>query len=237
MTYRILLVEDDPKIMEVIRHYFSRRDESYEIICACDGIRGMEALADGSYDLVLLDVMLPGMDGFAIMREIRKTNDIPVIFITAKIREEDRLRGYELGCDDYVCKPFSLAELYAKVTALIKRTKGLVLEDELVCGNIRVQRHTHLVEVFGKNVELKLKEFELLVVLMEHKNWVFTWEMLLDRIWGYEYDGSSRTVDNHIKKLRKKLGDAGDQIKTVFGSGYKLTDGKGKRNEEEKIKI
>ncbi|MBO4291329.1 MAG: response regulator transcription factor [Lachnospiraceae bacterium] len=223
MSYRILLVEDDPQITEVIRDYFMRRREPYELSFADNGTAGMELICENTYDLVLLDVMLPGVNGFSIIREIRKKYDTPVIFITAKTREKDRLTGYELGCDDYVCKPFSLAELYAKVTALLKRSKGLVLADEMICGNIAVQRHTLQVSACGRRIELPPKELELLMVLLEHTDWVFTREMLLDRVWGYDYAGTDRTVDNHIKKLRKSLGKAGSQIKTVFGVGYKLT--------------
>lgn len=226
MPYQILLVEDDPQIAEVIRHYFSRRSEEYELDCAKDGLEGLDSIQKKSYDMILLDVMLPGRNGFSLIREIRKKLDTPVIFLTAKVREEDRLKGYELGCDDYVCKPFSLAELYAKINALMKRSKGLVVSEELTCGDITVHKQLHEVRVKGKKIELMPKDLELLLVLMEHTNWVFSREMLLDRVWGYDYDGLDRTVDNHIKRLRKALGSAGRQIQTVYCVGYKFTEEK-----------
>lgn len=228
MVYHILLVEDDPQITEVITDYFmgcqKATEWSYEVDSAMTGTKGMELLREKEYDLVLLDVMLPGMNGFSVLRQLRRTKDVPVIIITAKVREEDRLLGYELGCDDYVCKPFSLAELYAKANALIKRSKGKVINEELICGAISLHRRTLEVKVNGRPIELTPKELELLVTFLERKNWIFTRDMLLDRIWGPEYEGSDRTVDNHVKKLRKSLKEAGGQIKTIYSKGYKLSE-------------
>lgn len=222
--YQILLVEDDPRISEIITDYFTGHVNPYDVDWAQDGNLALEKLREREYDLVLLDIMLPGKDGFSVIRKMRQTKDTPVIIITARVREEDRLMGYELGCDDYVCKPFSLAELYAKVTALLKRVSGTVVNDEIICGAISVKRRTLEVSVKGEIIDLSPKELELLLTLIERKNWVFSREKLLDRVWGYDYEGSDRTVDNHIKKLRKSLGEAGTQIKTIYTKGYKITD-------------
>ncbi len=224
MAYRILLVEDDNSIREVISDFFSGKADSPELVTASDGTSGLELIESGGFDLIMLDVMLPGIDGFSLCRTARRKSDVPILFLTARAREEDVLYGYELGCDDYIVKPFSLAELYAKTQALLKRSNGMVLKRELVCGSISLNPVTLTVSVDGKELELPPKEFALLKYLMEHKGWVVDRNTLLDRIWGYDYFGGDRTVDNHIKKLRKSLGDAGGQIKTVIKTGYKLTE-------------
>ena len=224
MAYRILLVEDDSSIREVISDYFSGKGDDMTLIMAADGSEGLELIGSGEFDLIMLDVMLPNIDGFSLCRDIRRKSDVPVMFLTARAREEDVLYGYELGCDDYIVKPFSLAELYAKVQALLKRSKGMVLKKELVCGRIRLDPVTLTVVSDGREVELAPKEFAILKYLMEHKNWAVDRDTLLSRIWGYDYFGGDRTVDNHIKKLRRSLGSAGDQIKTVIKKGYKITD-------------
>ena len=223
MAYRILLVEDDHSIREVISDYFSSKSD-LQLTEAADGNEGLTQISENEFDLIMLDVMLPNIDGFSLCREIRRKSDVPVLFLTARAREEDVLYGYELGCDDYIVKPFSLAELHAKVQALLKRSKGMVLSRELQCGGIRLDPVTLNVNADGMDVELAPKEFEILKYLMEHKDWAVDRETLLTRIWGYDYFGGDRTVDNHIKKLRKSLGSAGDQIKTVMKKGYKITD-------------
>lgn len=224
MRDQVLLVEDDKQIREIVKDYFEEKTPAYEVTLAADGPEGLALFREKAFDLVLLDVMLPGRNGFSLMKEIRRTSDVPVIFITARTQEEDRLYGYELGCDDYVCKPFSFAELHAKVTALIKRSKGAVLEETVTCGAISYHKRTLTVTVNGQEVELAPKELSLLAVLMERKDWVFSREMLLDLVWGKDYFGGDRVVDNHVKKLRKSLGSAGAQIKTLIGRGYKITE-------------
>jgi len=225
MTYHILLVEDDEQICETICDYFSAQSEG---ICTIDtvhhGTDGLEAARTGSYDLILLDVMLPGLDGFSICRSLRAVSDVPLLFLTARAREEDVLYGYTLGCDDYIIKPFSLAALYAKTLALLRRAKGTVLHRELVCGGITLDPLTLTVTANGAQVTLAAKEFALLQYLIEHRNWVVSREQLLDRIWGSDFFGSDRVVDTHIKKLRKALGAAGKQIHTVISKGYQLKD-------------
>ncbi|MBR4734234.1 MAG: response regulator transcription factor [Lachnospiraceae bacterium] len=222
MIAKILLVEDDAKIREAILDYFSEKAPEYEMDIAKTGTEGEEKLEEKIYDLVLLDVMLPNMSGFDLIVRIRRTMDVPVIFMTARTSEEDRLYGYELGCDDYVCKPFSLAELLAKVNAQIKRSKGTVLSDVISCGSIELHKRALTVKVNGKEVDLPPKELAILSILMEKPGWTFSRDMLLDLAWGKDYFGNDRVVDNHVKKLRASLGSAGGQIKTVFAKGYKI---------------
>ena len=225
MTYRILLVEDNMQICRMIGDYFSAQtDNLCELDTVQNGADGLDAAQSGNYDLIMLDVMLPDLDGFSICRSIRSVSDVPLLFLTARAREEDVLYGYTLGCDDYVIKPFSLATLYAKVQALLKRAKGTVLKRELVCGKITLDPLTLAVTADGQPVTLPAKEFALLQYFMEHPNWVISRDQLLDRIWGSDFFGSDRVVDTHIKKLRRALGSAGNQIRTVISKGYQLRD-------------
>ena len=225
MKYNLLLVEDDKYIREIIEDYFSeKKDPVFIVHSAKDGDEGMEMIYEQEFDLVLLDIMMPGVDGFTICREIRKNSICPIIFLTARGREEDILYGYQLGCDDYIVKPFSLAQLFAKVTAILKRAKGIVGAEMFVCGSISLNPTTFEVQVGGVNVELPPKEFAILKYLMENKGRVVGREQLLIKIWGYDFEGNERVVDNHVKKLRKMLGSAGGQIKTVITKGYKLEE-------------
>jgi DNA-binding response OmpR family regulator len=221
--YKILLVEDDFQIREIVEDYINKKGEGiYTLVTAADGDEGMDMILENEFDLVLLDIMLPGMDGFALCREIRRDSTCPIIFLTAKSREEDKLYGYDLGCDDYITKPFSLAELYAKINALLKRSKGMVGSDSISCGRITIMPGIYKVLVDQQEIVLPPKEYVMLKCLMENKNHLVTRDTLLTRIWGYDYEGSTRVVDNHMKKLRKALGDAGNQIKTVFTKGYEM---------------
>lgn len=223
--YQILLVEDDSQIREVIEDFFTARSQGeMKINIAKSGDEGLQAVYENEYDLCMLDIMLPGASGFEICRAIREHSIVPIIFLTARNQEEDILYGYDLGCDDYIVKPFSLAELYAKTLALLKRAKGLVVSPELKCGEIVLNPAKFTVHTNFGQVVLPPKQYALLKYLMENKNMVIDREMLLRRIWGYDYEGSDRVVDNHIKKLRKALGEAGSQIKTVITKGYKITD-------------
>jgi len=219
---KILLIEDDLQICKVIKRYFS--DEGAEITTVNDGVEALRLAESGpgGFSLVLLDIMLPGADGFSICRSIRRNSDIPVVFITAKGQEKDILHGYSLGCDDYIVKPFLLSALYAKCCALVKRTKANS-DKTLVCGAIRLDTVKLTCYVGETEVELTPKGFAILFYLMEHEGWVVDRDTLLNRVWGEDYFGIDRVVDNHIKRLRKSLGTAGGQIHTVFGRGYKLT--------------
>lgn len=220
---KLLLIEDDLQICEVVQTYFEERGA--KITAITDGAAALHAVEReiGQYALVLLDIMLPGADGFTICQAIRKSSEIPVIFITARGREADILQGYALGCDDYIVKPFLLSALYAKCTALVKRTqKGP--ERVLQCGAIRLNTAKLSCSVNGQEVDLTPKCFAVLYRLMEHPDWVVDRDSLLRRVWGEDYEGVDRVVDNHIKKLRKALGTAGAQIHTVFGRGYKIAE-------------
>lgn len=221
---KILVIEDDPQICDVIRIFFS--DAGTETFFLSSGVEAIEFIDNGlnDFSLILLDIMLPGADGFTICKKIRRTEDIPIIFITARGREEDILHGYDLGCDDYIVKPFLLSELHSKCMALIKRYEGRVVSDVLQCGDIRLDTYTLRCFAGDREIDLPPKEFAILRYLMEHKNWVTDRDTLLNRIWGYDYFGNDRVVDNHIRLLRKALGSSGKQIKTVIGKGYKLTE-------------
>ena len=221
----MLCVEDDSQIREIIEDYFTAKKENeFDITLAKDGLEAKNLLEENEFDIVLLDVMLPHLDGFSICRLIRKKSDVPVIFLTARTMEEDVLLGFETGCDDYVTKPFSLATLYAKCIALLNRAQGTVLSETSTIGKISINYNSMVVTVDGSNVELPPKEYELLAYLFKHKDWVISREALLNAVWGYDFEGGERVVDNHIKKLRKNLGSAGEQIKTVISKGYKITE-------------
>lgn len=225
MGERILLVEDDDKIREIMCEYFTAKSNgNINIVSASTGEEGLELIQNNEFDIVLLDVMLPGIDGFTMCRRIRKTMDVPIIFLTAKTSEEDRLYGYEIGCDDYVCKPFSFAELFAKVNVLLKRANKTNEGNIITCGSISLNTVSLELKVNGEEIELPPKEFEILCYLLKHKGWVVGRETLLNRIWGDEAFVETRVVDNHVKNLRKALGDAGSQIKTVVSKGYKIVE-------------
>lgn len=223
MAYKFLLVEDDAEIREIIIDYFlGKSGGEYHIDTIGTGSAGLQKSMENEYDLVLLDVMLPEIDGFTICRELRKNSDVPIVFITGRHDEDDRLHGYRLGCDDYIPKPFSLAELYAKVTALIRRAKGTVRNEIMTAGRIKLDPYRYTVYADDAEVILAPMEFAILKILMENCGRLVSRESFLIRVWGYDFEGNDRVVDNHVKKLRKSLGDASKQIKTVIKKGYKL---------------
>ena len=221
MEWKILIVEDEARLREVLCDYFASKGERpYE---ADNGLQALELMEETTFDAVLLDIMMPGLDGRAVCRAVRRTNDVPIIFLTALSDEEDKLLGYELGADDYVTKPFSMSVLYAKTMALIKRSRGGVLTgDRMEAGGIVLERAARTVWAGRRKLDLTPKEYALLCCLMEHKNMVLSREQLLVRCWGYDYEGESRAVDTHIKRLREKLGDHAACIKTVIKAGYRL---------------
>lgn len=225
MAYKVLLIEDDLDLQEIITDYFSDRSSgTMALTCIANGSEALLYARNSTFDLVLLDVMLPEVDGFTLCKEFRRYSDVPIMFLTARQEETDRLHGYRLGCDDYVVKPFSNAELYAKANALIRRSKGLVKEAVLTAGHIKLDTYRCTVCVDGADITLAPKEYAILRLLMENRGRVVGRTSLLDRIWGYDFDGSDRVVDNHIKKLRKALGPAAGQLKTVVKNGYKLEE-------------
>ncbi len=220
MKNKILIVEDEAKLREVLCDYFiSKGDQPFE---APNGVCALELLQEYEFDAVLLDIMMPGLDGLSVCRAVRRENDVPIIFLTALSDEEDKLLGYELGADDYVTKPFSLSVLYAKVMALIKRNQRKVLAgDRMESGGVTLEQSTRRVFAGKREVALTPKEFALLRCLMENRGLVLSREQLLVKCWGYDYEGESRAVDTHIKRLREKLGDYAGCIKTVIKAGYR----------------
>lgn len=221
MNMRILIAEDEPKLLSILCDYFKSKGD---IPCpAKDGMEALELAENGSFDGVLLDIMMPKMDGRSVCRALRRFSDVPIIFLTALSDEDDKLLGYELGADDYVTKPYSLAVLYAKLSALVNRSRGNVLAgDQLTAGPLRVVLSSQTVIVEGEMVALTPKEYSLLLCLMRNRNMVLSREQLLVKCWGYDYEGESRAVDTHIRRLRDKLGSAATMIKTVYKTGYKL---------------
>ena len=219
---RFLIVEDSSMIREGIVEFFELKSQGTITIDQAEtGNRGLELVNNNTYDLVILDIMLPGASGFDICKRIRSKSDCPIIFVTALGNEDNILKGYELGGDDYVVKPFNVKELYCKCEAMVKRCHGKKIK-VLECGLITLNTHTMEVSVDGKNVELSPKEYFILKLLMENPKTVFSRDQLIDRIWETGFDGGDRVVDNQIKKLRKNLGAEGKRIVTVFGRGYKI---------------
>lgn len=227
--YKILAVDDEEHIQELIK--FNLENSGYTVICCGTGIEALKIVRSEKPDLVLLDVMLPGIDGYDVCKEIRKDNAIsiiPVIMITAKSEELDKILGLELGADDYITKPFSIRELLARVKAVLRRTAIQPTDKSYKFDNIIIDFEKHEVTKSGKRVELTLKEFEVLEILVKNKGRVITRDFLLDKVWGYEYFGETRTVDVHIRHLRQKIEDDDKSprfIETIRGVGYRFNLG------------
>ncbi len=220
MSYRILIAEDEAKLLGVLCDYFTCR--GWEPVPAADGEQALSLAQEQCFDGVLLDIMIPKLNGLSVCRALRKHSDVPIIFLTALSDEEDKLLGYQLGADDYVTKPYSLAVLYAKLSALINRSRGSVLSGDLItAGPVRIQCSSQTVWVGEQAVTLTPKEYALLLCLVRNRGYVLSREQLLVKCWGYDYEGDSRAVDTHIKRLREKLGPAAGCIKTVIKAGYK----------------
>ena len=225
MSFRLLIVEDSPELLEATGDFFREEGSGlWEVVTASDGNDALAKVNGESFDLMILDIMLPGASGFDICRAARKTSDCPIIFVTALGSENNILKGYETGCDDYVVKPFSLRHLYAKSLALLKRAKKSDAGDILRCGTISLNKNTMLVTVEGREVAINAREYFLLVYLLENKGAVLTRKAILDHVWGDDLDVSDRVVDNTIRRLRGCLGGAADQVKTVIGRGYRITE-------------
>ncbi|ANC08996.1 MULTISPECIES: response regulator transcription factor [Bacillus] len=225
MNKTVLLVEDERRLREIVSDYF--RNEGFEVIEAEDGKKALELFAEHEIDLIMLDIMLPEIDGWSVCRRIRKESAVPIIMLTARSDEDDTLLGFELGADEYVTKPFSPKVLVARAKTLLKRADGAVgiaEENAMSLAGIEVNRLSRTVLVDGEEIILTHKEFELLVYLMENKGIVLSRQHLLDQLWGYDYYGDDRTVDTHIKKLRNKLGDKAKHIGTVIRVGYKFEE-------------
>ena len=225
-TPHVLVVDDEPHIVELVR--YNLQQEGFTVSAARDGREALAHVDSDRPDLVVLDIMLPAIDGIEVCRQIRRTSRVPILMLTARGRELDRVAGLELGADDYVTKPFSPRELVARIRAILRRTGGapdLPDAEPLQADGLRLEPATHEVWLRGRPVDLTAKEFELLQLLMRHPNRVFTRDFLLEHLWGYDYFGSSRTVDMHISRLREKIEDnpaTPTFIQTVRGVGYKL---------------
>lgn len=220
--YKVLLVEDDKQIREVIGDYFGRR-EKITLDFAEDGNAGLSKILNESYDLIVLDIMMPGLDGFELCKIIRKRSDVPVVFLTGKVREEDVLYGYELGADDYIVKPFSLAILYSKLLALLERTAQEVQKHKILSsGQISLDPVRFEVKVADEVVDMPPKEYQILKYMMEHPGVAITRRLLLAVAWGGDDFISERVIDNRVKNLRKILKKEGSRIKTLIGVGYRF---------------
>jgi two-component system response regulator ResD len=221
---RILLTDDDARIRAIVREYAQAEDWSFTE--AGDGEEALQKFASGSFSLVVLDVMMPKLDGWGVLKQIRKTSTVPVILLTARNEEYDRLLGFELGVDDYIGKPFSPRELVARMKALIKRSgAGAPQAEAIVFGELRVDPAAHTAYLSGEQLSLTPKEFDLLAFFASRPEIAFTRDQLLNHVWGYDFFGDARTVDTHVKSLRDKLGADRDRIVTVWGTGYRFTGG------------
>ena len=220
--YKLLVVDDEPKIREVIKEY--AEFSNYEVTEAEDGMSAVGLCKLNKYDLIILDIMMPKLDGFSACKEIKKIQDVPIIMLSARGEEYDKLFGFELGIDDYVTKPFSPKELMARVNVILERRNNTKKEqsNEMSFGGLSINMAARTVTVDGKRVELTPKEYELLFYLIDHKNIALSRDTLLSDIWGYDFFGDDRTIDTHIKNLRNNLGPYRDYIVTLRGVGYKF---------------
>ncbi len=218
---KILVVDDESRMRKLIKDFLER--EGYQILEAADGLEALDIFYENKeIALIILDVMMPKMDGWGVCQEIRRMSQVPIVMLTARSEERDELRGFELGVDEYVTKPFSPKILVARVAAILKRAKSAMPEELLSVGGIEVDKAAHIVRVDGKDIDLSVKEFELLLYFLENQKLALTREKILNNVWNYDYFGDARTIDTHVKKLRSKLGDKGNYIKTIWGMGYKF---------------
>jgi len=219
---KILVVDDEQNICQLVGMYLQTNGFVWK--SANDGIEALELLANEVFDLVILDIMMPNLDGWAVCKKIRETSQIPVIFLSAKGEEWDKVNGLKMGADDYIIKPFSPGELIARVDAVLRRSMGNQEPSNnlIQVGIIRINKSARTVSIKDTPINLTLKEFDLLLYLCLHQGQVFTREQILEQVWGYDYFGTARTVDTHIKTLRLKLGNDADYISTVWGVGYKF---------------
>lgn len=222
MSETLLIVEDEERMRNLLYAYFTK--ENYIVLTAENGLRGLELFRNHSIDLVILDIMMPLMDGFTLCTEIRKSSDVPIIILTAKSEEDDKLLGYELGADDYITKPFSPRVLVAKGKALLKRMNSASdkSNESVSYDGLMIDETSHEVKIDDKEVYLSPTEFQLLLYFSKNKGIALTRDTILDAVWGIDYYGDLRTVDTHVKRLREKLQDKAYLISTVRGSGYKF---------------
>ncbi len=217
---KILVVDDEERMRKLVRDFLVK--DGYTVSEAADGEEALEVFfSDRDISLVILDVMMPRMDGWQVCREIRKESRVPVIMLTARGEEQDELLGFELGVDEYISKPFSPRILVARVGALLRRSRN-AQEEKISAGGIVLDKAAHQAMVDGRPIDLSVKEFELLAYFMENQGIALSRETILNHVWDYDYYGDARTIDTHVKKLRSKMGEKGSSIKTVWGYGYKF---------------
>lgn len=218
---KVMVVDDEARMRKLVRDFLTR--DGFEVIEAGDGEEALNIFYENKdIALIILDVMMPKMDGWEVCREIRKDSKVPIIMLTARGDERDELLGFDLGVDEYISKPFSPKILVARVNAILRRTNKLTDDDRLEAGGIVVDRSAHTASVDGKPMDLSFKEFELLTYFLENQGIALSREKILNNVWNYDYFGDARTIDTHVKKLRSKMGDKGDYIKTIWGMGYKF---------------
>lgn len=221
---KILVVDDESRMRKLVRDFLAK--SNYEVIEAEDGAQAVDLFFEqNDIALIILDVMMPKMDGWQVCKEIREYSKVPIIMLTAKSDERDELQGFELGVDEYISKPFSPKILVARVEAILRRTSQASAEEVIEAGGITVNKAAHSVSVDGQPIDLSYKEFELLAYFMENKGLALSREKILNNVWNYDYFGDARTIDTHVKKLRSKMGEKGDLIKTIWGMGYKFEVG------------
>lgn len=218
---KILVVDDESRMRKLVRDFLVR--EGYVVLEAGDGMEAMDIFyEDKDIALVILDVMMPKMDGWQVCREVRQVSKVPIIMLTARSEERDELQGFELGVDEYISKPFSPKILVARVEAILRRSNVINPEEVADAGGIVIDKAAHQVTIDGKGIELSYKEFELLSYFVENQGIALSREKILNNVWNYDYFGDARTIDTHVKKLRSKMGEKGNYIRTIWGMGYKF---------------
>ena len=218
---KILVVDDESRMRKLVKDFLTRA--GYQVLEAGDGMEAMDLFyEDKDIALIILDVMMPKMDGWQVCREVREHSKVPIIMLTARSEERDELQGFELGVDEYISKPFSPKILVARVGAILRRINGTDMSDILDAGGIKIDKAAHSVMIDDKPIDLSYKEFELLTYFVENQGLALSREKILNNVWNYDYFGDARTIDTHVKKLRSKLGDKGEYIKTIWGMGYKF---------------
>jgi len=218
---KILVVDDEERMRKLVKDFLTRR--GFRVLEAADGMEAIDIFMEQKdLALIIMDVMMPRMDGFDTVAEIRQYSKLPIIMLTAKGEEHDELRGFELGVDEYISKPFSPKILVARVEAILRRSGKESGSEIIESEGIILDKAAHLVKIDGKDIDLSFKEFELLTYFMENKGIALSREKILNHVWNYDYFGDARTIDTHVKKLRSKMGERGDCIKTIWGMGYKF---------------
>ncbi len=220
---KILVVDDESRMRKLVKDFLVKK--GYEVLEAGDGSEALDVFfAHQDIALLILDVMMPKLDGWQVCKEVRNYSEVPIIMLTAKSDEQDELLGFQLGVDEYVTKPFSPKILVARVEAILRRTNQSGDTEAMEFGGIEIDKAAHVVTIDGKTVDLSYKEFELLAYFMENRGIALSREKILNSVWNYDYFGDARTIDTHVKKLRNKLGEKGDMIKTIWGMGYKFEE-------------